>query len=251
MSPSLPPEILDLIVDNLEDEPDALKSCCRVSKSWVPRTRKHLFARVGFGWTGATIESWMKAYPDPSDSPAHYARSLWVFRLEAVSASVCACILSFCRIEELFLNAFRWGGPGGVSLAQLNGLSPNLKALRLVQASTPVAETLDLICSFPLLNDLWLEFWTLDDNVDRWIPPATSPKLRGSLWLSGATRSIARGLSNFPDGLNFSKVSVSDEVEDTDPHTVTNLLSKCSDTVESFYVSYFPMGVFLPVPFVD
>jgi len=48
MSRSLPPEILDLIVDHLHDEPTALKACCLVSKSWVPRTWNHLFALVEF-----------------------------------------------------------------------------------------------------------------------------------------------------------------------------------------------------------
>ncbi|KAF9645264.1 hypothetical protein BDM02DRAFT_3073690, partial [Thelephora ganbajun] len=44
----LPPEILDYIVDLLHDEPETLKQCCLVSKSWVSRTRKHLFANVEF-----------------------------------------------------------------------------------------------------------------------------------------------------------------------------------------------------------
>ena len=48
MSCTLPPEILDLIIDHLHDEPATLKTCCVVSKSWVPRTRKHLFALVEF-----------------------------------------------------------------------------------------------------------------------------------------------------------------------------------------------------------
>ncbi|KAF9642961.1 hypothetical protein BDM02DRAFT_3104213, partial [Thelephora ganbajun] len=46
--PHLPPEILDYIVDFLYNEPETLKQCCLVSKSWVPRTRKHLFADINF-----------------------------------------------------------------------------------------------------------------------------------------------------------------------------------------------------------
>ena len=42
-TPSLPPEILDLIVGHLCDK-TALKTCCIVSKSWVPRNRAYLFA---------------------------------------------------------------------------------------------------------------------------------------------------------------------------------------------------------------
>jgi len=37
-NPYLPPEILDYIVDLLHNSPNALKECCLVSKSWIPRT---------------------------------------------------------------------------------------------------------------------------------------------------------------------------------------------------------------------
>ena len=40
--PDLPGELLDHTVDHLYDARVTLKSCCLVSKSWVPRTRKHL-----------------------------------------------------------------------------------------------------------------------------------------------------------------------------------------------------------------
>jgi len=73
---SLPPEILDLTVDHLHDEPIALKACCLVSKSWVPRTREHLFARVEFRGTELPVERWKKNFPDPSNSPVHHTRTL-------------------------------------------------------------------------------------------------------------------------------------------------------------------------------
>ena len=45
---NLPGEMLDNIVDNLRDSRPALMNCCPVSKSWVPRSQKHLFAEVRF-----------------------------------------------------------------------------------------------------------------------------------------------------------------------------------------------------------
>jgi hypothetical protein len=77
MCPRFPPEIPDYIVDILhdKDERETLKQCCLVSKSWVPRARKHLFAAIkfkGFGY----FERWKEMFPDPTDSPACYARSL-------------------------------------------------------------------------------------------------------------------------------------------------------------------------------
>ena len=51
----------------------------RQRSSWVPRTRKHLFAKVKFRFE-EDLESWMKTFPDPSNSdPAYYTHTL-VFR---------------------------------------------------------------------------------------------------------------------------------------------------------------------------
>ncbi|KAF9785809.1 hypothetical protein BJ322DRAFT_1107700 [Thelephora terrestris] len=42
----LPQEVVDLIIDQLEGYPAALKSCSLVSRQWAARSQKHLFARV-------------------------------------------------------------------------------------------------------------------------------------------------------------------------------------------------------------
>ncbi|KAF9789288.1 hypothetical protein BJ322DRAFT_975360, partial [Thelephora terrestris] len=42
----LPQEITDYILDLLHDEPKTLRQCCLVSRSWTPRTRKHIFGTV-------------------------------------------------------------------------------------------------------------------------------------------------------------------------------------------------------------
>src|ERR1700753_3734442 len=74
--PNLPPELLDHIADFLCDSSDALKSCCLVSKSWIPAARKHLFADIQFR-TIDDLESWEAIFPDPSASPAHYTKTLF------------------------------------------------------------------------------------------------------------------------------------------------------------------------------
>jgi len=84
--PRLPPEILDNVVDLLHDESDALKVCCLASKSWISRTRKHLFAHVDFP-TAAYLESWKETFPDPSISPACYTRTLIIECADTVRAA--------------------------------------------------------------------------------------------------------------------------------------------------------------------
>src|SRR6266540_1354321 len=73
--PVFPPEILDYILDFLHKEPETLKQCCLVSKSWVPRTRQYLFSDIGF-YSARTLKSWNNTFPDPTNSPAHHVSTL-------------------------------------------------------------------------------------------------------------------------------------------------------------------------------
>ena len=86
-NPYLPAELLDHIVDLIHDSKTTLRNCCLVSKSWIPRTRKHLFADIRFD-TEKKLESWKEMFPDPSTSPGHYARTLFVdyFRITVADA---------------------------------------------------------------------------------------------------------------------------------------------------------------------
>ena len=133
MLSSLPPEIFNLIVDNLRDEPDTLKACCVVSNSWVSRTRRHLFARIEFHPNQSSLQSWMRAFSDPSNSPAHHTRSLSIHDpsiLSAASTNVRAWIRAFNRVFHLDLGASQWVVRRS-SLAFLHGLSPTLRSLSI------------------------------------------------------------------------------------------------------------------------
>ncbi|KAF9780886.1 hypothetical protein BJ322DRAFT_287665 [Thelephora terrestris] len=229
MSPTLPQEILDLIIDLLRDELSTLKACCLASKSWILRSRGYMFARVEFSLTGLrTVESWKKTFPDPPNSPAHHTRNLGL-----CSANVCAWIRSFRHVEKLSLAASGWGGG---SLVQLHGLWPTLKSLHLSYIDAPISEILHLICSFPLLEDLSLH--TLEVNTDEWVTPPTSPKLTGSLRLHGKINSVTRRLLELPDGLHFSEIQVDYRVGDVSASAVMDLVSKCSGTLETLCLKY-------------
>ena len=84
--PYLPAELLDPIIDYLRDTRDALKSCCLVSISCVPRTQMHLFAKVTFK-TSERLQSWKTTFPDPSTSPARHTEYLSVYCPEAVTTA--------------------------------------------------------------------------------------------------------------------------------------------------------------------
>ena len=153
----LPPEILDYIIDLLYDERKTLKECCLVSKSWVPRTRKHLFAEVEFQ-SAAELESWKKTFPDQSNSPAHYTHTLMVGCPEDVTVADVeqgGWIRSFSRVVKLVVYSSRGKSlPPEASLIPFPGFSPVLKCLDVHSNILTTVDIFALISSLPLLEDL-------------------------------------------------------------------------------------------------
>jgi hypothetical protein len=248
MSRSLPPEIVDLIVDNLRNEPAALKACCIVSKPWIHRTRKHLFAGVEFHTRKSPIKLWKKTFPDPCNSPAHYTRILSIYGIPAVTAAnvdAGGWIRTFHNIVHLHL---QYIGSNDLrsSLVPFHGLSPTLRSLSLSSTSS---EVLGLICSFPFLEDLaWNPY---SYGSDGWDTASTSPKLTGFLDLnvSSKIRPAIRRLLDLPGGLHFTKITVRGSIEDTE--SIMYLVSRCFDTLESLDLSCSIPGMFPPVYMSD
>ncbi|OCH91127.1 hypothetical protein OBBRIDRAFT_550442 [Obba rivulosa] len=44
--PRLPPELTDIVIDHLADNISALHNCSMTCKSWIPRTRTHIFKEI-------------------------------------------------------------------------------------------------------------------------------------------------------------------------------------------------------------
>ena len=224
---SFPPEILDQIVDHLHDEPAALEACCLVSKSWVPRTRTHLFTRVKFT-SELPFGRWVKAFPNPSNSPAHYTRTLTVLDHQAttaVAADVGPWIRAFHNVVHLHLF--------DRSLSPFHGLSPAIRSLRLDFPHARTSEILDLMCSFPLLEDFSLLLGPGSDTDDR-TTLSTLPRLIGSLGLGGTAEGIGnimRRLLDLQGGLHFTKIAL-EWMDGTDFKLAVDLISRCSRTVE-------------------
>ena len=104
-----PPEISDCVIDLLREEPKVLRECSLVSKSWVPRTRKHLFGAVQFT-SSAYVDAWKKAFPDPANSPAHYTHSLSFTCVEGVTTTADAEEASWIRAFSKVAQLKVWNG---------------------------------------------------------------------------------------------------------------------------------------------
>ena len=240
---SLPPEIHDIIVDHLHDEPTALKACCIVSKSWVPRVRTHLFAHVEFNAENWPIERWMKAFPDPSNSPAHHTRILSVHGtmiIGAANVDAGGWIGAFCNVVH-----FRVSSMDRASLVPFYGFSPVLRSLSL----NYLPFSIDLVCSFPLLEDL--ELFSVYRAADGSHTRSTSPKLTGTLKFTmyGSEFSVIRRLLDLPGGLYFSKITL--RIYNQAPELMTDLVSRCSDSLEFLTVRHFSPGAFSPILVID
>jgi len=238
-NPSLPQETLDYIVDLLHGEPEALKACCLVSKSWVSRTRKHLFVRVLFR-SADDLEAWRATFPDPANSPASYSLALSVCSPAVPGADTEAggLIRSFSHIESLHVAAEINLDNAEVSLAPFRGISPTLKSLR-VYSFFLCPQVFDLVRSFPLLEDLALTGMnnSLDDDggphEPQTIIPSTSPPLTGCLDLITPSMGYAvRRLVDIPNGIHFRKLMLSWFLEE-DFRWIMELILRCADTLES------------------
>jgi len=243
MIPHLPQEILDYTTDLLHDERETLKQCCLVSKSWIRRTRKHLFADINFYRT-KDLETWKKTFLDPVDSPARHTRSLVIGCPRSVTAADAeegGWIRTFSHVVRLVVLALA-PGDWEVSLVPLHNFSPVLESLQMVYYPIPRSRIFNLICSLPLLEDLGLSEITRYQNKYSGIDfqPSASPPLTGTLSLStfGMEPTVGR-LLDLPGGLHFRKL-VLRLFSKENPEWIMALVTRCSDTLECFDIRHSP-----------
>jgi len=256
-NPPLPREILDYTVDLLHDKPDALKQCCLVSKSWVPRTRKYLFASINFNRAN-DLEAWGETFPDPGNSPAYHTRSLFVGCPRSVTAADAeegGWIRAFSRVVRLEVHTHRTYCPA-TALVPFHNFSPALKSLRVI-GFLPRSRVFNLVCSLPLLEDLSIrEFWAGGSDSDgTGFQPSTSPLFTGTFesYNKGGSGPTVRWLLDLPGGFQFRKLVLTWRNQE-DIRRITELVVGCSDTLECFDIRHtmcctFPRFLHLdPVP---
>ena len=215
----LPTELLDHIVDHLHASRDALKSCCLVSKSWIPRARNHLFAKIKFS-TAEGLQSWRSTFSDPSTSPACYTRILDIRCLQAIVAADAeegAWVPTFTRVVDFVVDIpRRYTNQSPISLGPFYGFSPDLKSLHLTFRVIPLSQFFGLIYSFPLLEDLSVtcfDEWIGDndasqDNHAAAIRTSTPPVFTGllKLDLENELDFMVSRLSSLPSGPHFRRL---------------------------------------------
>ena len=243
--PRLPPELLDHTVNLLQDTEPALRNCCLVSKSWIPRTRKYLFADITLRVEGE-LESWKEIFPDPSTSPSCYTKSLYVDCARAITAADAAAggwITGFSRVVHLEVGDLGSTSRGSaISLVPFHGFSPIIKSLRIAFTALSSSQMFALMLSFPLLEDLTaITYYKTEDNtldeLSNAVQPPNPPTFTGSLGLSlRGMEPIVHRLLSLPGGIHFRKLDLMWSHEE-DTSSVVALVEKCSHTLESLDIT--------------
>ena len=245
-NPHLPAELLDHIVDLLDGSRDALESCCLVSKSWIPRARRHLFSRIEFP-TPQNLLSWKTTFPDPSTSPAHYTRSLHTSFpgiVRNTDAKEGGWITTFSRVVyfEVVISDWDVNRPG-FSLIPFHGFSPALNFLRVSFAGFTPSAVYGLIHSFPRLHslDMTSPYWYGGDNgfheQEIFIQPSGPLAFTGILKLSLelGMDPITSQLLSLPNGLHFRELHLTWNHK-KDISLTAALAEKCSSTLETLTI---------------
>ena len=226
----LPPEVCDHIIDQLHDQPNALKTCSVVSKSWTSRSRTHIFSTISFNGNPDVV-AWRNAFPDPSNSPVHLVRALVVNHCEGFPEHHLSL---FCNVTHLTLHVHTVDG-SPISLAHLHGFAPSLKSLRMTFPKVPLSDILNLVYSFPLLDDLLLAGIPVASDVE--VIPSASPTFSGRFYLAvfQEMRTMVDHFLSLPGGIHFRKLLLP-WICDQDLPPMVDLVSACSHTLESLWV---------------
>ena len=245
---TLPAELLDHIVDHL-DTISALRSCCLVSKSWIPRARRHLFAKIKFD-TRQKLHSWKRTFPDPSTSPACYANTLSIDCFRAVTATDAEAggwIRGFSRVVHLEV-----GGYSAVNLAAFQGFSLAVKSLRVDLFTVPSSRVFDLILSLPLLEDLTVVGCGINiggspGGLPTVVQSSNPPTFTGSLEIDITTtgvKSILCRLLSLPGGIHFRRLTLK-YIHNEDLPLTTMMVERCFHTLEFLSLACDPSGTLI------
>ena len=182
----LPPELVDEIIDYLWDNVRALRACCLTHRTWLPRSRYHLFRSIRFRKYGIDAST-LRSQP-------HIARCVREVTIEGdVYPEVTnSTLVDIGKVESLHLEANKthWSDvQRGLCRSQLPCF-PRLKELTLQKVYfRSFAEMISTIRQYQRLNSLSLDFedWKYpaanipDPNMVLSLPPLQRLQMRVNL----------------------------------------------------------------------
>lgn len=227
----LPPETVDHIIDFV-GTPRALQACSLVAKSWVSRSRTHLFRDVVL----FSHRRWQKIMPVGDASPAVYTRTLTL--AQGITSQgrwintdnlypFLPHLRDFKNVETLILDGwissrFTEGG-----LKKYFGIfGPSLRSLELGGNKISPDSLLVLLGHLPNLENLSMkERIKEEEEITR--APATPPKLSGRLTTHVPIENLPKVLCTIP--LRFREICLLEH-----RHDYQELVTACAETLVDF-----------------
>ena len=232
---SLPPEILDYIIDLTGGNSRILRACSLVAKSWVARSRMHLFRDIRLHF----YHNWQKVMPVGPTSPAIYTRTLTLVQNGAPGERYTNIdhlgpflphLRDFENVENLIL--IDWWGPPRLSENMLKKyfghFGAHLRSLELDGEVVSPDSFLVLLGLFPNLEDLLVDDLIIGAEASE--APIVSPKLSGRLTIGVHTKYLSPILCKFP--LRFREICLHKGRGDHQ-----ELINACAKTLVNFRVT--------------
>ena len=165
-SARLPQELIDSVIDELRNDVGSLRACSLVSKPWVYRSRKYLFATVHL--PTCLLRKWLQRVSVDSTTslgPHYHTRSL---SLQPATASAPFCIpetfvshiSSFTQVSKLAIGSSLWeewtdGFSDSALVAKyFGGLGTSLRKLELTRVHLHMVALNALLDIFPHLEQV-------------------------------------------------------------------------------------------------
>jgi hypothetical protein len=212
VAPRTPQDLIDEVLDHLATDSDfkSLRSCALVSKSWVPSCRRHLFHTILFN--SRSTARWVKTFPVPGESPAHYVRdlcfSLWGY--SGAPQKVFDHVPWFINVEKM-----AWLGHGGFRspwILSLGRLPQSLTSLTIETDPVTIVQIRDILAQLPNLDNLSLVGFreTVERRARSGMGTVPRGRFGGQLRLVNdyADKDVMDMLLEAPTGLHFTDVHV-------------------------------------------
>jgi hypothetical protein len=165
-STRLPQELIDNVIDELGNDVGALRTCSLVSKPWVYRSRKHLFATVHL--PTCLLRKWLERIPANPVTPSNPHSQVRSLSLQPAIPCTPFCIpktfvhhlSSFTEVSKLAIASSLWGewtnafSDPALVTEYFGGLGRSLRKLELTRVYLNMVVLEAMLDAFPRLEHI-------------------------------------------------------------------------------------------------
>jgi len=235
----VPQELVEMMINHLRSDIGALKACCVVNKTWVARSRYHLFYQVEI-LDDTQLHSWASTFRYPANDVGGFVRRLHIAHprmLEDVSEF---SLEQFTNVEYFSLGdvpdpTARFQASGMINILPL---PTTLRSIRLCLERIQARGISSLFQRFRNLEDLSIV--CPQRGIEDAITLESSPKLWGELKIvaNNDLTCFATLLGNLPNGIRFTRANISIPLEQ--PQTINTLLQSLAHALTSLSIECSP-----------